>query len=443
MSRILRFICILAVLCLAIPPATAGASTPPLPPNCQLVVKPNLKSYVICFPPYWWNRDLVVFAHGYEFFDPRSPAPSLGAEQWIIPLSNGKTITLPELVNLLGFGFATTSYSKNGLAVQQGVAEMKALVEFVREKRPGIRNVYIVGASEGGLVTTLSMERNASTYKGGLALCGPIGDFQKQINYWGDFRALFDALYPGLPPTAVWIPDELMLDWVSTPSLAQANIITQLSNPDPANQLKLQTLFGLTGAPIDPADPTTIGATTLGILTYNVLATNEARMELSRGLLPAVLVQPYDNTTNFPLLAAGALPYTAVGDIPAILQPYQTTGMLTKPLVTMHTVGDPIVPVWHQALYRAKAAAAGSSNKLSVLPINRYGHCSFKPAEILFSFALMLLKSNTTPIRMTTTYQAVLDEIDPGSYAEFLELNQQFENVLSVTKVYIPAVTNK
>jgi hypothetical protein len=29
-------------------------------------------------------------------------------------------------------------------------------------------------------------------YLGGLAICGPIGDFGQQINYWGDFRALYD-----------------------------------------------------------------------------------------------------------------------------------------------------------------------------------------------------------------------------------------------------------
>ena len=435
MSRIVRIFCLMAVLCLAIPPAAAGAAAPSLPPNCVLTTKPSLETYLVCFPPFFWNRDLVVFAHGYEFAYPPS-APKLGEEQWLIQLANGKTITLPELVNALGFGFATTSYSKNGLAVKEGVNEMKDLVAAVRAARPGVRNVYIVGASEGGLITALSMERNAGTYKGGLALCGPVGDFQQQINYWGDFRAAFDALFPGtLPPDAVNIPDPLMQDWVSSPSLAQLGVLGQLTNP--ANALKVGQLLALTRAPYDPADTTTIGATTLGILSYNVLATNEARVELGN-------IQPYDNTANLPLLAAGAAPYAAApspADVAAAIQPYQTSGQLTKALVTMHTLGDPIVPVWHEALYAAKVAAAGASSKLTVLPINRYGHCSFKPAEILFGFAMMLFQSNRMPIRMSE-YHAVMDATEPGAYAEFQALNAQFGD-LSQTRIFLPAVSGQ
>jgi hypothetical protein len=305
-----------------------------------------------------------------------------------------------------------------------------------------VRNVYIGGASEGGLVTALSMERNASTYKGGLALCGPLGDFQGQINYWGDFRAAFDVVYPGiLPPDAVNIPPGLMADWADPLSATRAAIVAQLSDPSPANQVKLQTLFGLTGAPFDPAVPSTIAETTLGILTYNVFATNEARLELSKNVLPPALVQPYDNQANAALLGAGAQTYAAEPDAATVagaILPYQTSGMLTKPLVTMHTLGDPIVPAWHEAQYAAKVVAAGAGSKLTVLPVNRYGHCIFKPAEILFSFAMMLYQSNRSPIRMAQ-YNTVMDATDPGAIAEFEALNAQFGD-LTQTKIYLPAV---
>lgn len=433
MSPIVRILCTLAVLCLTTPPAVAGAGAPSLPPNCVLTVKPNAETYLVCLPPVLWNHDLVVFAHGYEFDYPALP-PKLGEEQWLIKLSNGTTVNLPELVNALGFGFATTSYSKNGLAVQQGVAEMKALVDSIHSALPGqVRNVYIVGASEGGLVTTLSMERNADTYKGGLALCGPLGDFQKQINYWGDFRAAFDVLFPGLPDDAVSIPTALMADWVTIPSPSQLSIISQLS--DPLNTLKVVQLLGLTQAPFDPADTTTIGATTLGILTYNILATNEARVELSKGQV--VPVQPYDNTANLPLLAAGAKHYLAVGDVAAALQPYQTTGMLAKSLVTMHNLGDPIVPAWHETLYQTKVALTGSTSKLTVMPINRYGHCIFKPSEILFSFALMLYKANQAPVNVAQ-YQALL-AVESGAFEEFMLLNDQYGDITHV-KYFFPVV---
>jgi hypothetical protein len=432
MSRIIRSLWILAVIVLSIPPAATAAAAPPaLPPNCVSSVKPSGEINVVCIPPVLWNHDLVVFAHGYEFAYPAS-TPILGAEQWIIQLSGGGSTTLPELVNALGFGFAATSYSKNGLTVQEGVTEMKTLVETVRADHPGeIRNVYIVGASEGGLITALSMERNADTYQGGLALCGPVGDFQKQINYWGDFRTAYDAIFPGLPTTAVAIPELLMADWVLglPASSAQGSVVANLS--DPLNLAKVTQLITLTGAPYDPADLTTIGTTTLGILSYNVLATNEARVELGN-------IQPYDNTANTALLALpGAVHYTAEGDVAAALALYQTTGLLTKPLVTLHNIGDPIVPIWHEGYYQAKTALAGASTKLTQIPVNRYGHCVFKPSETLFSFALMLYKANHLPIDLTP-FAAILST-EPGAVAEFLALNAQYGDISRV-KYHFPLI---
>ena len=71
---------------------------------------------------------------------------------------------------------------------------------------------------------------------------------------------------------------------------------------------------------------------------------------------------------------------------------YQTTGQLAKPLVTLHTTLDPVVPFLHQVLYGAKAAAA--SGKLTIIPVGRYGHGSFTSEEIMGAFAFLLAQSN-------------------------------------------------
>ena len=34
-------------------------------------------------------------------------------------------------------------------------------------------------------------------------MCGPVGDFQKQIDYLGDFRVLFDYYFPNIMPPLV------------------------------------------------------------------------------------------------------------------------------------------------------------------------------------------------------------------------------------------------
>ncbi len=162
---------------------------------------------MICVPTSNWNGDLIVFAHGYV--DPRLPVDIPYSQ---LVLSDGTTI--PGLVNSLNFAFATTSYRKNGLAVLEGIQDILGLIHYFQNNYGATNKVFVVGASEGGLVTTLLTEQYSSSINGGLALCGPIGDFVKQVDYWTDFRIIFDYFFPGqLAPTAINIPAALPNQW--------------------------------------------------------------------------------------------------------------------------------------------------------------------------------------------------------------------------------------
>ena len=70
-------------------------------------------------------------------------------------------------------------------------------------RRVAPSKVYLVGASEGGIITALSVEQSPSVFSAGLAACGPLGNFPYQINYFGDARATFEYFFPGLIPGAV------------------------------------------------------------------------------------------------------------------------------------------------------------------------------------------------------------------------------------------------
>jgi len=67
---------------------------------------------------------------------------------------------------------------------------------------------------------------------------------------------------------------------------------------------------------------------------------------------------------------------------------YETNGHLRIPMVTLHTTGDPITPVWHELLYFLKADTFARAEFIP-LPIARYGHCNFTTAELLFAFSAM------------------------------------------------------
>jgi hypothetical protein len=448
MSRSIRVLFVLVLLAAGISPMAAQAApeAPALPLTCATpFVRPDLETYLICLPPaQMWNGDLVVFAHGYVFANPADTIPYMPYEQITLTVGSS-TIALPTLLNGLGFGFAMTSYHKEGLAVLEGAADIRNLVDYVRGlvalSGGRVKHVYVVGASEGGLITTLLMERYPQEFNAGLSLCGPVGNFQKQINYWGDFRAILDALFPGvLPPDAVTIPPGLMADWALPleSSTYQHAVQTALGNTVYAG-----ALIKVTKAAIDPVDPaTTIPQTVKGLLDYNIFATTEGKNELG--------LQPYGNTTtNYSgsgslaldaAINASITRYPASPGVATALAPYQTTGVLKRPLVNMHTTLDPIVPVWHQGLYLSKVINSHSWFEYSSIAVNRYGHCNFKTSEMLYSFFLMLFKASLQPVNLKSMQPAIQAMVpDNGAtYQELLDLNQTNVDLTTSQTSFLP-----
>jgi len=326
-----------------------------------------------------WNGDLVVFAHGYV-----SALEPLGIPEDQLLIPDGTSI--PELVNELGYAFATTSYRYNGLIVGDAIIDLVELVYRFNDLYPDAGRVYLVGASEGGLITVKTVERFKTIFSGGLALCGPIGDFRKQIDYMGDFRVVFDYFFPRiLPGSAIEIPAEVQQNWgtVYVPRVIRA------ISADPQSTLEL---LRVTGAPFDPADETTIGQTVLGLLWYNVFATNDARRKLGGN--------PFDNRDrryrgSSDDARLNRLVQRFQADEPALRKisaEIETSGKPRLPLVTMHTMGDEIVPGWHQRMYKSKVMESGYFRLHDSIPVVRYGHCNFTTAEVLDGFALLVLK---------------------------------------------------
>jgi hypothetical protein len=333
----------------------------------------------ICMPTGPWNESLVVFAHGYVAPDAPLAIPE---DQLVLP--DGTSI--PEMVNGLGFAFAASSYSKNGLAVLQGIGDLKDLVSVFAGRHGPPDHVYLVGASEGGLVTALAVEQSPQVFSGGLATCGPVGDFRRQVNYWGDFRVLFDYYFPNmLPGTAVDVPQDLQDRWTSYYAPLVAACVA--SRP-----VALDALLRVSRAPFDPAHPQTKVETVLGILWYDVFATMDAIATLGG--------QPFDNTMRFYtgsgndfLLNLRVKRYRAdLRALQAVEAEYQTSGRLAAPLVTLHTTGDPIVPYWHEPLYSLKALLGGSGLLHVNLPVFRYGHCRFDAAQALVALGLLVVE---------------------------------------------------
>lgn len=331
-------------------------------------------------PASCYNGDIILYAHGYV-------APGSPADAWMSQLTLPDGTSLPAMVNSLGFGFAASGYSKEGLAILQGIQDTAALANVIQGLSIPVVHYFSTGASEGGLVATKLVEESP-LYHGGLAVCGPLGDFQKQIDYFGDIRVLFDYFFPGVLTSAggsaIDIPEALIDNWstVYEPAVVSALSANPLNTAQLINTANIA--IGLNFA--NAADSIT------GALWYNVFATNDAASTLGGNPFDNI-GRIYSGSLDDVRLNASVARFAASGTAPIEVPNYETTGLLGVPVVTLHTLADPIVPYWQESLYAAKVLTEHSSAELSRIPVASYGHCNVSAADAEAALALLLLKA--------------------------------------------------
>ena len=391
-SRFLRGVVVCALL-LITPNVTHAQNA--LPPECQQASLPSHdpkfpadQLILVCIPADW-NGNLVLYAH--SFVPPQAPLVLPIAE---LTLTDGTFV--PSVLLAQGFAFATSSFHKNGAVTQQAVKDLSDLLNYFRSlvRRRLLKKVFIIGASEGGLPVMRLIEQQPHKYDAALVLCAPIGGASEQIRYAGDFRVVFDYFFPVVftfPPGAPGeqpfgafsVPEDAFLFWERA---YVRRIIAAISK----NPMAAAQLFNVTGAAVDPEDPSTAIETAVGLLFYSIWETNDI-IATTGGI-------PYDNRST---VYVGSADYSALnagvervkGDRRAqsyTRRFYQTTGELQRPVVTLHNTLDPITPFQHEVNYSQLVATAGASDFLTEVPVEDYGHCNFTTEEILRAFGLMV-----------------------------------------------------
>ena len=388
MDKFIRIIVLAVVITVSLGAPVVAQAQSPWPSVCQEGSLPSHdpqypanQLILICIPPNW-NSQLVMYAHGYV---PEQLPLALPAAELFLP--DGTFV--PNVLLSQGFAFATTSYHKNGYAVEQARKDLNDLIKNFKTQVPGgsLQRVFLIGASEGGEIAALMIEHFPDKYDGALALCGPIGGGPYQVQYLSDFRVVFDYFFPSVFSFGVTdVPANAYLNWQA---YIQAISFAIASNPAATTQL-----YSVTGAALDSQDPSSSVVTAVAVLRYSIWGTNDL-IATSGGI-------PYDNqgTVYFgsfddAALNAGVERVESDGRARAYMRRfYQTTGELQRPLVTLHNTLDPVVPFQHEVIYGGLAAQAGSSNFLTVIPVPRYGHCSFNVQEVAGAFGLLVQQAS-------------------------------------------------
>ena len=199
MDKFIRIIVLAVVITVSLGAPVVAQAQSPWPSVCQEGSLPSHdpqypanQLILICIPPNW-NSQLVMYAHGYV---PEQLPLALPAAELFLP--DGTFV--PNVLLSQGFAFATTSYHKNGYAVEQARKDLNDLIKNFKTQVPGgsLQRVFLIGASEGGEIAALMIEHFPDKYDGALALCGPIGGGPYQVQYLSDFRVVFDYFFPSV-----------------------------------------------------------------------------------------------------------------------------------------------------------------------------------------------------------------------------------------------------
>ena len=363
--------------------------------SCEDGDQPGGARYRICMPTVW-NGGLVVYAHGYV-----APNRPIGLPEDQLTLPDGTGVDV--LVTSLGYAFAASGYRSNGLAVTDAISDSIELVDLFTTLKGAPSPVLLAGVSEGGLVSLLSLERHPQIYDGALAMCGPIGDFRRQGESLPDFRVVFDVFFPGLiPPTAIDVPPALLDRWETETYSTTVKPVVLAA----ASTISVTQLFSVTSAAYDAANEASKEATIERLLWYSIYATNDANQKLGGNPYDNIGVEYQGSLDDGALNAAVARFASDDSALAAIDASYQSSGKLTRPLVTMHTSGDPIVPAWHASLFRDKVVAEKTEALHEQYLFDRYGHCTFSLFEIVGAFnrlADLVTEASTTRVYLPIT----------------------------------------
>lgn len=388
--------------------------------NCgdQCTGELNGAKYTIKLPARW-NGTLLLYSHGYRFAAPAPPDFSaVETNAQVSSTDSDGTGSDPVSTKLLseGYALAGSSYKSNGWAVGDGVTAGEQLHdEFV--KLVGTpKRTYVWGDSLGGLITQVLAESNPSWVDGAAPMCGalagPLYNFDVALDVAVAVKAL---IYPQLKLTGYTSDTEAADNWKGA-AAAVEKAAADVAGGGTARVLFIAALVDAPNATAtyDGHDLTSqVKARVEALLTALAFGTS-ARYELEQrvGGDPSDNTKAdYDNRIDSSEAATIALAGGKVDQLEKTLDAApritgdpsaraaidklgDTTGALTVPTLTMHTVDDPLVLVQNETVFAGRVADKQQSGRLVQLyiaPPATYsettkapygaGHCNFSDGQ--------------------------------------------------------------
>jgi pimeloyl-ACP methyl ester carboxylesterase len=432
---ILRRVAVLAVLLVMISPmvrSTAATSAP------RMLTGTIAGAAYIIEVPTPWNGTLALYSHFY--LPPGAPNPAVDARDPVI----GAWLLAH------GYAIAGSAYTRGtGWTVEQPIKDQIALLDLFTRQVGAPRRTIAWGQSMGGLISAGLVQQFPTRISGALAMCGPVAGAAALWNgYLDNAFALKTLLAPasGLQVVHIISP---------TANLQQSEEILAAAQRTPQGRARLALAAALGGIPgwVDAASPEpapedvaaqernqfTWEHNYIGPFTFALRAELEQRAGGNPSAntdvnYAAVLAHSADRAEIQTLYHQAGLdlardlatlqqaPRIAAdpGAVAYLRRNMDLNGQIQVPVLTMHTLGDGIIPVATEQVYARAVAAAGHGDLLRQVFVQRAHHCSFLRAETLAAFQTLVHRLDTGRWGTNTTAQQLnreataLEQADPA-----------------------------
>ncbi len=343
--------------------------------------------------PAVWNGTLLVYAHGY-----RDKADHPGE----VDNRNADVAPSPALATALlaqGYALAGSAYKDNGWAVEEGIHDTKDLAVYFRGNIARPDRTIIWAFSMGTVIGFKSMERFNGIFDGALCACAVGAGATGSWDGAGDLSLAYDTVF-GMP--SAWGTFGDVRDDIDFETEVQPKLVGEVSNP--ANFPKFEFLRLVTGTPGRGINPPPPNAFYPGWIFTDMFFAMESRSELERRARGPI-VQNLDR--DYSLTLAERMYLNTLGVPSAVIDNWLLTmngqryvsapnysrnyvernanynGKIKNPVLTMHTLIDPLVTVTQENRYAQTVNNAGRGNLLFQTYTNGNGHCNFTGAQLV------------------------------------------------------------
>jgi pimeloyl-ACP methyl ester carboxylesterase len=380
--------------------------------------------------PAGWNGTVLLYQHG--LVPPGAPNPAVDASD---PLSG--QFLLDQGYALAGSAFAT------GFAVDDALRDQLDLLDVFATSVGRPRRTITWGDSLGGLVAAQLAERAPDRIDGAVSLCGVLSG---GVGLWNSYLDMLFTAKTLLAPAST-----VELTRITDPFASAQEMVGILeaaqATPDGRARIALAAAMGnLPGwtdadePEPDPADATVQQANQFDVMsnvTVLLGILERAEVEGRAGGNPssntgvdydAILRRSADRREVKALYEQAGLDLAAdlrrlagaprisadPGAVAYLEETASPNGHLGHvPVLTVHTVADPLAPVENEQAYAAQVARAGDTPRLRQVFTHRAGHCAFSPAEKVAALQTLIGRveigrwSSTAPTAMNGRARAL------------------------------------